>query len=185
MSYIIPEYAIWINLIIIVIIAILLAVMVYITRVIHGTLIKFKEHMEAECNRTKIIAQDSHIDYGEYEQTNIQYEPEEYVPPTSSDVKMEIDKSDDGDDFGDISNNNVEKAYKNLMDNIVKKYNLRVSITPGELVEEMTNYNPNIVNDLRYITNIYELHVYGDRELPDDLKTKYFRKIRKLSVENR
>ena len=98
---------------------------------------------------------------------------------------MEIDKSDDGDDFGDISNNNVEKAYKNLMDNIVKKYNLRVSITPGELVEEMTNYNPNIVNDLRYITNIYELHVYGDRELPDDLKTKYFRKIRKLSVENR
>jgi hypothetical protein len=185
MSYIVPEYAIWINLIIIMVITILLAVIVYITHAIYNKLVEFKEHLEVEGDIVRIVEQDSNIDYGEYEQNDMQYdESEEHTPPTSSTGEVEIDKSNDEKNFGNLSND-VEIAYKNLVDAIVKKYNLRASITPGELVEEMKNYNPDIVNDLKYITNIYELHVYGDRELPDDLKIKYFEKIKNLMLKIR
>ena len=184
MSYIVPEYAIWINLIIIIVITILLAVIVYITYAIYNKLVEFKEHLEVEGDIVSIVEQDSNINYDEYGQNDIQNKSEEHTLPTSSTGEIEIDKSNDEKNFGNLSND-VEIAYKNLVDAIVKKYNLRASITPGELVEEMNNYNPDIVNDLKYITNIYELHVYGDRELPDDLKIKYFEKIKNLMLKIR
>ena len=82
MSYIVPEYAIWINLIIIMVITILLAVIVYITHAIYNKLVEFKEHLEVEGDIVRIVEQDSNIDYGEYEQNDMQHnnESEEHAP---------------------------------------------------------------------------------------------------------
>jgi hypothetical protein len=182
MSYIVPEYAIWANLIIVMIITILLMIIVYITYMIYGKLVEFKEHLEVEGDAIRMVEQNSPVNTYEYEQDTEEYESEEHATSQSNADKVEIDESNNEENFGNLSKD-VEMAYKDLVNAIVKKYGLQPSITPGELVEEMTNYNPDIVNDLKYITNIYELHVYGDRELPDDLKIKYFEKIKNLMLK--
>jgi hypothetical protein len=77
----------------------------------------------------------------------------------------------------------ISKAYDVLFDTIIKKYELSRDTTPRELLEYIKNKNPNIFNDLKFITDIHEKNSYGNIDITNNEKKKFFKIINRILRE--
>jgi hypothetical protein len=77
----------------------------------------------------------------------------------------------------------ISKAYDVLFDTIIKKYGLSRDTTPRELLDYIKNKNPNIFNDLKFITDIHEKNSYGNIDIANNEKKKFFKIINRILRE--
>ncbi|WP_048115366.1 Ig-like domain-containing protein [Methanotorris formicicus] len=110
-----------------------------------------------------------------YKFTKRKEDETEYVESPKIEVKEEVDRKNIPNDIGE--------AYKILFDSLIKHYSLPKNLTPRELLEIIKNKNLNIYNDLRFITKIHEMHVYGGFEIDKDVVDKYLQLIKKILGE--
>ncbi len=91
-----------------------------------------------------------------------------------------IEKKDDKDKLVSIPDDDITKAYTLLFNTLVEKYSLPRNLTPRELLNIIKTKNPNIYDDLKFITDIHEKHVYGKYDINKETLNKYIQKIKEV-----
>jgi hypothetical protein len=168
MDYVVPEYILLANLFIVIVIAILLIIIVFICRAIYKYLLELKEEIE-EGGIWETMPENVY---------NALSNAIANVSNQTKDIEEKEEENVEEEDF-EIENN-IEKSYNFLVKKLIERFNLSYTITPRELIETLRNHDPSIVDDLIFVTNIYEIYEYGNKDVPENTKRMYFDKIKKI-----